>query len=149
MPFTGRTCFSSYVIRKATLDDAARICELEYLLFPENSLSLAQVERELVAHEAFVTGDPIHAYALVGWDDALLDLLRLGVHPDRQRHGDGEALLRFVLALNDTVILTVKKDNHRALSLYKKYGFEVVGHFIEARAWALSREVAGTSCPSR
>lgn len=136
------------MIRKATLDDVPRLCELEYLLFPENSLSLAQLERELRFSEAYVLGNPIHAYALVGWDGHILDLLRLGVHPDAQGRGIGRELLRFVLALSETVVLTVKKDNHRALSLYKKHGFEVVGHFKDASAWALSRAVGCTACPS-
>ncbi len=137
------------MIRKATLDDVPRLCELEYTLFPENSLSLAQLERELTFSEAYVLGDPIHAYVLVGWDGDILDVLRLGVAPEVQGRGVGKELLRFVLALNPTVVLTVKKDNHRALRLYRKHGFEVVGHFKAAGAWALSRAAASTACPSR
>lgn len=136
------------MIRRATTEDIERLCELEMLLFPENSLSIAQFERELAIGEVYVLGEPVHAYALVGWSGEILDLLRLGVHPEVQGRGVGGTLLRFVLSLNDTVILTVKKNNHHALRLYKKHGFEVVGHFSEAEAWELCRAAAYTACPS-
>lgn len=138
------------MIRHADVpDDVARLCELELLLFPGNSLSVLQMERELGRSACLVIGRPVKAYALIGWDGELLDLLRLGVHPDHQGRGLGKRLLRAVLAVKRPMVLTVKKDNHRALRLYEEYGFEVVGHFSEARAWVLFRPVAGTSCPSR
>ncbi len=128
------------MIRRASEEDIPRLCELEALLFPENSLSYAMLERELAVSQAFVMGDPIYAYALVGWDGEILDLLRLGVHPEHQGRGFGARLLNFILALNDVVVLTVKKDNRRALRLYQRSGFRITGHVIEANAWVLYRQ---------
>lgn len=125
-----------------------RIAELEALLFPENSMSPALLERESRVSRFFVIGEPVQAYAIVGDDGRLLDLLRIGVDPAHQGQGLGTQLLDRALGLGRSMILTVKKDNHRALQLYRKHGFRIVGHFKESSAWALFREAACTSCPS-
>lgn len=136
------------MIRKATDEDMLRIAELEALLFPDNAMSPALLEREARVSQILVIGDPAYAYAIVGDDGGLLDLLRIGVHPDHQGQGAGKQLLDHVTALGRSMILTVKKNNHRALRLYKRHGFRIVGHFSAAGAWALFREAESTSCPS-
>lgn len=136
------------MLREADADDLLHIAGLEARLFPDNSMSPLMIEREAQVSRFFVLGKPAYAYAIVGDDGTLSDLLRLGVDPDRQGQGAGTRLLNHVVGMGRGVVLTVKKDNHRALRLYKKYGFRIVGHFNAANAWALFREAGSTSCPS-
>jgi len=61
-----------------------------------------------------------------------LELLKIGVHPERQGEGIATALLHG--ALSDAIkagchecFLEVRWSNNRAISFYKKEGFEMVG----------------------
>jgi ribosomal protein S18 acetylase RimI-like enzyme len=45
------------------------------------------------------------------------------------------------------VMLTVRKNNTRACQLYRKHGFEVIGHFSAGASWAMRREAAPAACP--
>ena len=137
------------MIRVATPADVQELCNLEYLLFPDNSLSCAQMELELRGNcRAFLIGDPIIAYALVGRAENVLDLLRLGVHPLEQGQGHAKALLAHVLSPKLSTVLMVKKANARALKLYKSLGFEVVGHFKPQASWAMRWDPDQAACPS-
>ncbi len=136
------------MIRRATTEDLDEIARLELQLFPDNSFSPLMLERQALVSPVLVIGEPVIAYAMLGIDGAMLDLLRLGVHPEQQGKGLGEALLKHVLAWGRDVVLSVRKDNHRALRLYTKHGFKVVGHFEANRAWALFREAVFVACPS-
>ena len=54
----------------------------------------------------------------------------IAVDPAFQRRGYGEFLLRAILGMSDDAeyaLLEVRKTNHKALSLYKKYGFRQYG----------------------
>jgi putative acetyltransferase len=57
----------------------------------------------------------------------------LFVHDQFQRRGIGSSLLRAVVAAADRVFrlrrveLTVISDNHRAIDLYRRFGFEIEG----------------------
>jgi ribosomal protein S18 acetylase RimI-like enzyme len=137
------------MIRPATTADIERINALEYELFPDNSLSCVMLERELAVSQVFVEGDPLHAYAIVGHDGELLDLLRLGVDTTQQGRGAGTRLLLHTLSLAQPMMLTVRKNNARALRLYRKHGFEVIGHFSEKASWVMRWEPAAADGPSR
>ena len=76
-------------------------------------------------------------YILFRRDGDLLDVLRLGVHPDHAHQGLGRSLLERALSVTDRAVLTVKKDNIRALRLYTHAGFEIVGHLQSAHAWVM------------
>lgn len=137
------------MIRKATPEDIERICALEAACFSENSLSYAMLERELEVSWVFVDGEPVAAYAIVGREGELLDLLRLGVDPQHQGRGAGTRLLRYVLSLGQNVMLLVRKENVRAFRLYQKHGFEVTGHFnAEEASWVMHRAAPGADGPS-
>lgn len=137
------------MIRQATQEDLECVCALELVLFPDNALSPLMLEHELTASWVFLLGDPVVAYAIVGRDGELLDLLRLGVDPAHQGRGAGARLLRHVLSLAQPVMLTVRKDNTRALRLYRKHGFELAGHFSEGASWVMRWEPPAEACPSR
>lgn len=119
-----------------TPDDLPQVAALEHLLFP-NALSLHQLGIELKAGEGLVYGRPIQGYALLRQDGELYDVTRLAVHPTCQRQGIGGKLLDHILARGKPVVLTVQKDNWAAFRLYRKHGFDVIGHISVAKAWVL------------
>jgi ribosomal protein S18 acetylase RimI-like enzyme len=141
------------LVRRAAMEDAPQLMLLEAMLF-ENSMTEEMVERELRAGEGFVACQfndptaPVLGYVLVREDKDLLDITRLGVLPEAQCLGIGTALLRRILDMKRTTVLTVKKDNPRALRLYKRHGFKVVGHFVLEHAWVLRRDVQASVHPS-
>lgn len=132
------------MIRQATIADVELIAELEMALF-DNALSVAMVERELKHGQGFLLGD--YAYALVRRDGELHDLTRLGVMRSHQGMGAGRRLLQYVVSMGRSVCLTVKKDNERALALYRANGFRIIGHFSAECAWAMLRESSSPSLP--
>ena len=136
------------MIRLASNADLEAVVELEALLFTDNSMTLPRLEREARAGLLFVVGEPVHAYALVGNDRGLLDLLRLGVHPKQQKKGIGADLLVKAIGLGRDVVLTVQKSNAHALKLYRRFGFEITGHLPTADAWVLIRTAGRTACPT-
>ena len=135
------------MIRRATTDDIDDIAGLEALLF-DNSMSPMMLTRELEVGQGFVIGTPLEAYALVREDGELLDLTRLAVQPAHQGRGLGAALLEHIIHLGRPVMLTVKKDNARALRLYRSRGFEIAGHVTAASAWVLRRAAWASAHPS-
>lgn len=129
------------MIRRANIADLPALVDLEALLF-ENSMATSTFERELGTGQCFVLGDPIFAYALIRVQPEVTDLLRLGVRATEQGQGHGRTLLRYVLALGHTTMLTVRKDNKHALKLYRSSGFAIVGelHADGAAGWVMLRQ---------
>jgi ribosomal protein S18 acetylase RimI-like enzyme len=125
-------------MRPVTPSDAAELADLESILF-DNALGEKILEGEIARGKGWVLGDPIQGYILTVVDRDLVDITRLGIHPEAQGKGLGGLLLAKVLEEAPKVVLTVKKDNIRALRLYHKHGFEVVGHLSGAAAWIMLR----------
>jgi ribosomal-protein-alanine N-acetyltransferase len=129
-------------IRVVTHDDVPFLLELEGRLF-ENSMNETMLVRELEVGTGLVWTTPgggVYGYALVRKAGDQLDLTRLGVAPEAQGLGIGAKLLLAVIVQGKTVILTVKKDNKRALRLYRHHGFEIVGSLNDHAAWVLRRD---------
>jgi ribosomal protein S18 acetylase RimI-like enzyme len=128
-------------IRLIDLDDIPRLLELEQLF--ENSMAEPVLARELEVGSGFAfvgNMNPwILGYALIREDGDLIDLTRLAVDPVEQGVGVGTLLLKHVLSLCCDTMLTVRKANHKAIRLYLKHGFAVVGHISAADAWVLRR----------
>lgn len=128
------------MIRDAYQSDLPRLLALEWELF-DNSLSEPVLEQELRIGRGFIYGASIKGYALVRETSGLMDLTRLGVDPVYQGRGIGCALLDHVLVEAGMayvpVVLTVRKDNARALRLYKAHGFVINGHFSAQGAWVM------------
>ena len=130
------------MIRLADLiHDAPRLVDLEALLFT-NAMAPSMLGRELSYGPCFVIGEPVVAYALVREQPEVVDLLRLGVLPSAQGQGYGRKLLEHVIALGKDTMLTVLKENARALHLYKSAGFSIVGELRVdgALAWVMLRK---------
>lgn len=80
----------------------------------------------------------IVGYLLMRSDEGgLLDITRLGVTESVRRKGVGRLLLERALLEGEEFILTVKKDNLPALSLYRARGFRIVAHLAGAHAWVM------------
>lgn len=128
--------------RKATLEDAVALAELEAVCFPENNFNETTLANELVAGEGwlyFVDGQLV-GYLLARHDADLTDITRVGVHPLHRNRGVGTALLEEALANSTAVMLTVRKDNTNALRLYIDHGFRIVGYLAEGTGWVLRRQ---------
>jgi ribosomal-protein-alanine N-acetyltransferase len=139
-------------IRPAKPRDVERLMELEQVF--DNAMSEKMLLRELEVGRGYVynritdDGDVLTlGYALVRQDGMLLDLTRLAVDGHTQSQGIGQSLLRRVLSEERETVLTVKKDNVRALALYKKNGFRVVGHYPAADAWVMRRAAPSSPRP--
>lgn len=58
-------------------------------------------------------------------------LAALFVHPFFQGNGIGKQLLQFAMEQSDSLVLSVYKENKRAMDFYRKQGFEVVQEQVD------------------
>jgi ribosomal protein S18 acetylase RimI-like enzyme len=115
--------------------DAPAVAELEAELFPDNCMNEKTLAGEIergggtVQFEGILVG-----YLLCRTDEAtgLVDILRLGIRPSHQGRGIGGKLLLSVLMHNDDVMLTVRKNNYRAIRFYQKWGFKITAQLKES-----------------
>jgi ribosomal protein S18 acetylase RimI-like enzyme len=136
------------MLRSAGAEDIQEILCLEGLLF-DNSMSEVILKRELELGQGFVyvASGCIAGYALVRSDWDKYDLTRLGVTPSAQGQGIGRLLLERVVALGKPVVLTVLKTNYKAIRMYRRCAFEIVGQVNESEAWAMRRGVLQDAPP--
>ncbi|KAF5075060.1 putative N-acetyltransferase YjaB [anaerobic digester metagenome] len=58
-------------------------------------------------------------------------LAALFVHPFFQGNGIGKQLLQFAMEQSDSLVLSVYKENKRAMDFYRKQGFEAVQEQVD------------------
>jgi len=111
-------------VRPATTDDAGALRDLERLLFGLDAWSLDSVRDEVLADHVVVCdeGDTITGYVATRPADQVLDLLRIGVHPQGRRAGVGTLLLAQV-PTTIPVLLEVSAANEGAIAFYVIRGF--------------------------
>lgn len=117
---------------------ADQIAELENELF-DNAINEHTLRKEIEAGWGFayeMDGKYV-GYVLVRTVHGLSDIIRLGVTKGYQGKGIGEDLLGCVLEAGGEFMLFVRKNNERAINLYKKYGFEVRG--MTEDSWLMRR----------
>ncbi len=83
-----------------------------------------------INYDQIFCGNALSGFASYGPVHRELKLYKLYIDPVRQRSGLGSALLRHVEAEGRragfrTLILTVNKQNHQAVTAYRKNGFTV------------------------
>lgn len=127
-------------MRLATPNDADRIAELDMLLF-DNCFNERTIGIELGLGPCWVEGTPVVAYVITRWDTNITDITRVAVHPNFQSMGLGKRLVEVALTTPGPHMLTVRKDNTRALRLYQKMDFEIISHLIHIPAWIMKREI--------
>lgn len=85
----------------------------------------------LVAHaDSNIVG---HAFANAS-EPPVLRLMRLYVHPSRQRRGIGQSLMQASIESfpgTEVVRLDVEADNRNGVAFYSRMGFEKVGEHVE------------------
>lgn len=121
LPASIRDLFDVHALERACFGpDAWDYFELTSILLFGGAVRLKAVaDGKLVG---FVAGDPRRREGY-GW------IATIGVHPDYQRRGIGEALLSSCeAALSASLIkLTVRASNTSAIALYEKSGYSRVG----------------------
>lgn len=129
-------------MRYLLAEEINELAELEASLFPDNCFNEYTLRRELQISRCLVEskGGKLIGYALVRIDEGLVDILRLGVQPGYHRQGVASRLLVRVLGEAPVALLTVKKDNLPALSLYVNFGFRIVAQLEREKAWLMLRD---------
>jgi ribosomal-protein-alanine N-acetyltransferase len=132
-----------YALRPATPNDADTIAQLDAISFPASHMlathqprpdvALAQIERAAALRilEDTSTGRAVGLLHLTVRPPSTGYVTTLAVHPDDQRRGLGEAMMRWTLAwfLEQGLTnaeLTVRTDNPGAVALYRKLRFESI-----------------------
>lgn len=113
-------------INKAQISDAESLYSIEKDIFRE-SRSLSDIENYIssplsIFNVARSNAD-IAGYVIVYGDD----IISIAVKETYRRAGVGGELLKSVLATKTELFLEVRESNIKAISFYKKYGFEPVG----------------------
>ena len=118
------------MIRAATVDDAPAIARLEVELFGVDAWTPQQVVDELTAPgrlASVIVEAEVVGYVVTMLTDDVLDLLRIGVHPDRRRRGLAGRLLTEALGRPaDRVLLEVSEANLEARGFYAAHGFSEI-----------------------
>lgn len=127
-------------MRAVTIDDADELASIEMKLFPDNCFNERTLAREIELGSGFVITDGwrIVAYVMLRGDRYLVDIMRLGVVPEFQGRGLGTQLLQHSAEQAEHAMLTVHAENKRALQLYSRHGFEIVGRLIGGH-WVMGR----------
>lgn len=111
--------------------------EIEHELFHIQPWSESQFWSELAAGDramfAAVEEGVLVGYADIAVDDDESEIMSVGVRKAFQGRGIGYALLCEMQAASDQaganrVLLEAKADNDRAIALYERNGFSIVGH---------------------
>lgn len=126
-------------MRRALPEDADELAVLEGKLFPDNCFNERTLSNELKISRCWVEerGGKLIGYAIVRVDGAMADILRLGVLPGHHRQGVASRLLTVAMREAPSSMLTVRKDNEPALSLYFSFGFRIMGETQES--WVMIR----------
>ena len=127
----------SVLIGEMRLGDLTAVLEIEAATFPAPwtfKNFRYEIERNPFAQNLVVRseGNVVEAYANVWFVDGEVRVNNLAVRRESRGRGYGEGLLRHALDLGrragcGRATLEVRPSNQRALNLYKKMGFCVVG----------------------
>ncbi len=131
-------------MRAVTVEDADELATLDMKLFPDNCFNEHTLAKEIELGSGFVICDEfaIVAYMLLRGDSYLTDIMRLGVLPEFQGRGLGKQLLRHGIEQAENVMLTVHQENARALQLYSRHGFQIVGR-LGNDCWVMGQRRGG------
>ena len=135
-------------IQKATKQDANALFQLEQKVFDSFNSPLSK--RSFYYHigknllliakkEKNVAG-----YILILTSFKCPRIYSIAVDPNFERQGIGKKLLEKALKRNNCLRLEVRKDNEKAIRLYEKIGFEIIGEKLNyyddgCDAWEMRR----------
>lgn len=117
-------------IRPMRLEDLDRVLEIEVQVY-RDTWSRSNYQFEIEENRFSLPVVMELEEKIIGYSVAWLmfeefHIATIAVDPAFQRQGYGEFLLRAMLGMSDDAeyaLLEVRKTNHKALSLYTKYGF--------------------------
>lgn len=123
-----------FVLRDARIEDAEAIAELDAVAFPMSWLTPDVVRDSVEQGPVFRVLEDTAAERVIGFLRLRAEgstegyISDITIHPDCQRRGLGEAMMRWALARfredgQRTAALTVSTDNGVAIALYRKLGF--------------------------
>ncbi len=129
---------SRFFIRRMKQDDLAEVRTIEGLSFSNpwsESTFRGEIQNTSLSFPMVVVERPagrIAGYVIYWHIGEDVQINNVAVHPDHRGKGLGEALIRHVIGKarekNVTFIsLEVRVSNSKAVTLYKKLGFEVLG----------------------
>ena len=129
----------SFEISEMSLSDLQGVLEIENLSFAtpwSRELFIKEIHSEFsknfVAHSSHLGLRSVLGYISLWFVGEEMHILNLACHPEYRRGGIAKGLLEHSLSLSfqggvRNAFLDVRKSNHEALALYKKYGFTPIG----------------------
>ncbi len=112
-------------------DDITKIKELDDAIFTNSSYSLNTYEHMVNSNEFYFISNNIEpiGFVVIQRVGDEYELIKVGVLENYRRHGYTYGALLELLATTtyDAFLLEVKSQNTKAISLYKKLGFELTG----------------------
>jgi len=133
-------------LRPAALSDIDNLAELENQLF-ENGINEHSLSIEMEFSRITVVGTPVCGYLIARFGTTLIDILRVGVHPDFRRRGIARSLLEETISRAYLpIILTVNCENAPARTLYASLGFRPVSYVPQSNALILYRSGVDVNC---
>jgi len=118
-------------MRVLTARDARSMAEIHAVSF-ERGWDALEMSRHISKDICLGLGDPLSCFIICARAADQADILTIATHPDARRQGLGATLLNATLThlaqTNiSTIFLDVAEDNHSAIALYKKAGFQAIG----------------------
>jgi ribosomal-protein-alanine N-acetyltransferase len=122
-------------LRPATVEDAPELARVDAQCFDRQwdaPIFAAECGREDAWVDVFEVEDQLVGYAVIRVVSDEAELHRIGVSPDRRRHGVGGDLLVIAIerarsAAATQLLLEIAEGNGAARRLYRRAGFEPVG----------------------
>ena len=126
---------TGFALRPARGDDAEEIAKLDAAAFAMSWLTVEIVQERMGQEPVLKMLEDSASGRAVGFLSLRVErpgegyVSDMALHPDYQRRGLGEAMMRWVLAWFrqeglESAALTVSTDNGPAIALYRKLGFE-------------------------
>jgi len=125
-----------FVWRQPTFDDLPKVAALEQLVFtdpwPEALYASELGQPHRFQRVVFAPSGELAAYLFACWQVDELHILKVATHPRFQGMGLATALLQAayeegVRRKGTALTLEVRVSNRRAIALYRRLGYQVVG----------------------
>jgi ribosomal protein S18 acetylase RimI-like enzyme len=111
----------------ANLNDVEALIQIDLSAFPSEPLDRTVWERAVERGDVLVIGQPAVGFLLSNDDLSGRTIVRVGVEANQRRRGLGTKLVETARTGVNLVQLMVDQSNRRAINLYERLGFKIVG----------------------
>jgi len=111
----------------ANLADVDAVVQIDLSVFPSMPLDRPAWEKAVEHGDVWVIGQPPVGFLLANDDSWGRTLVRVGVGATERRKGFGTQLIEAALVDVNSAQLMVDQSNRRAIVLYERLGFKIVG----------------------